>query len=107
MITCHQQGGHQFWALTPAGEVRRDEACLDHDGGLGPPVPFPCHGLGGNQVWRWEEFREGGRIIHDPSGKCLSVWKDQRQVELLQCQEDDPDEKQIWQWTWLRGKGNM
>ena len=33
------QGGHQFWALTPAGEVRRDEACLDHDGGPGPPVP--------------------------------------------------------------------
>ena len=35
------QGGHQFWALTPAGEVRRGEACLDHAGDPGPPVLLP------------------------------------------------------------------
>ena len=34
------KGGHQYWSLTSRGEVRRDEACLDHDGGDGAPVSF-------------------------------------------------------------------
>ena len=28
-------------------------------------------------------------------------------IQSADLQEDDPDEKQIWQWTWLRGRGNM
>lgn len=69
LFPCHQSGGHQYWALTPHGEVllplhhlqvRRGEVCLDHSGEGGPPVPFPCHGQGGNQGWRWW----AGRMVH-------------------------------------------
>lgn len=34
--------------LSKAGEIRRDEACLDYSGG--DVVLYPCHGSKGNQV---------------------------------------------------------
>lgn len=34
--------------LSKAGEIRRDEACLDYSGN--DVVLYPCHGSKGNQV---------------------------------------------------------
>lgn len=39
----------QYWMLSKAGEIRRDEACLDYSGG--DVVLYPCHGSKGNQVY--------------------------------------------------------
>lgn len=38
----------QYWMLSKAGEIRRDEACLDYSGN--DVVLYPCHGSKGNQV---------------------------------------------------------
>lgn len=35
--------------LSKAGEIRRDEACLDYSGN--DVVLYPCHGSKGNQVF--------------------------------------------------------
>lgn len=35
--------------LSKAGEIRRDEACLDYSGN--EVVLYPCHGSKGNQVF--------------------------------------------------------
>ena len=31
------------------------------------------------------------------------LWKN----ETIDLQENDPDQMQTWQWTWLKGRGNM
>ena len=28
-------------------------------------------------------------------------------MEMVDLQENDPDQMQTWQWTWLKGRGNM
>lgn len=36
--------------LSKAGEIRRDEYCIDYTG-HGSPVTYECHGSKGNQLW--------------------------------------------------------
>lgn len=40
--------------LSKAGEIRRDEACLDYSGG--DVVLYPCHGSKGNQVYFFNQI---------------------------------------------------
>lgn len=49
-LTSHLHLNHkmQYWMLSKAGEIRRDEACLDYSGN--DVVLYPCHGSKGNQV---------------------------------------------------------
>lgn len=42
----------QYWMLSKAGEVRRDEACLDYAGQ--EVILYPCHGSRGNQYWQYK-----------------------------------------------------
>jgi len=35
--------------LSPEGEIRRDEGCIDYAGQL--VMIYPCHGMKGNQEW--------------------------------------------------------
>lgn len=35
--------------LSKAGEIRRDESCLDYSGT--DVILYPCHGSKGNQQW--------------------------------------------------------
>nr|CAD7449002.1 unnamed protein product [Timema bartmani] len=49
---CHKQGGNQYWMLSKAGEIRRDEACLDYAGQ--DVILYPCHGTKGNQFWQYK-----------------------------------------------------
>ncbi|CAG0920510.1 unnamed protein product [Notodromas monacha] len=48
---CHRQGGNQYWFHTRAGEIRRDEFCLDYAGQN--VMLYQCHGGGGNQNWSY------------------------------------------------------
>lgn len=41
----------QYWMLSKAGEIRRDEACLDYAGQ--DVILYPCHGSKGNQYWHY------------------------------------------------------
>ena len=58
----------QTWYLTKAGEIRRDDLCLDHAGG-GVNM-YGCHGLGGNQYWMVDD--KTLQIQHS-TGKCMAV----------------------------------
>ncbi|PSN43304.1 putative polypeptide N-acetylgalactosaminyltransferase 9 [Blattella germanica] len=48
---CHNQGGNQYWMMSKAGEIRRDETCLDYAGQ--DVILYPCHGSKGNQFWQY------------------------------------------------------
>lgn len=39
----------QFWMLSPEGEIRRDEGCIDYAGQF--VMIYPCHSMKGNQEW--------------------------------------------------------
>lgn len=41
----------QYWMLSKDGEIRRDESCIDYAGAN--VMIFPCHGMKGNQEWRY------------------------------------------------------
>jgi len=40
--------------MSDAGEIRRDEACIDYTGS-GTVNMYMCHGQGGNQKWQYKE----------------------------------------------------
>lgn len=52
----------QYWMLSKAGEIRRDEACLDYSGN--DVVLYPCHGSKGNQVYTILVRKKCTAIIH-------------------------------------------
>lgn len=39
--------------LSKAGEIRRDESCLDYSGA--DVILYPCHGSKGNQQWIYND----------------------------------------------------
>lgn len=41
----------QLWLLSKAGEIRRDDWCMDYSGES--VVILPCHGQKGNQEWEY------------------------------------------------------
>ena len=45
----------QFWMLSPEGEIRRDEGCIDYAGQF--VMIYPCHGMKGNQEWIYGPVR--------------------------------------------------
>lgn len=95
----------QYWMLSKAGEIRRDEACLDYSGN--DVVLYPCHGSKGNQVisrifnlsFRWPRIHihfslspqfwaydiNTNQIRHGSSEKCLAVVESKDKVVMEEC----------------------
>jgi len=97
MWPCHNQGGNQYWLMSNAGEIRRDEACVDYTG-QGTVNMYMCHGQGGNQKW---EYLDNGLIKHHTSAKCMQSSNDGSQLEMASC--DPNNDHQLW--VWKKGKG--
>ncbi|XP_059225132.1 putative polypeptide N-acetylgalactosaminyltransferase 9 isoform X2 [Stomoxys calcitrans] len=78
---CHGQGGNQYWMLSKAGEIRRDEACLDYAGH--DVMLYPCHGSKGNQFWTFNN--ETKQIRHGSSDKCLAINEKRDKIVMEEC----------------------
>lgn len=87
---CHKLGGNQYWMFSKAGEIRRDEACLDFSGT--DIVLYPCHGSKGNQFWRYDN--ESKQIRHGSSDKCLAILENKEKLTMEAC--DKNRERQKW-----------
>ncbi|XP_067626515.1 putative polypeptide N-acetylgalactosaminyltransferase 9 isoform X2 [Eurosta solidaginis] len=87
---CHGQGGNQYWMLSKAGEIRRDEACLDYAGH--DVMLYPCHGSKGNQFWKYNQQKR--QIRHGPSDKCLAISEKKDKVLMEEC--DTNQLRQQW-----------
>lgn len=96
--------------LSKAGEIRRDEACLDYSGG--DVVLYPCHGSKGNQVserglkrqlWilhKFSEFpqywvynTETNQLRHGSSDKCLSMTENKKKIVMEECNKHKEPQK--------------
>lgn len=87
---CHNQGGNQYWMLSKAGEIRRDEACLDYAGT--DVILYPCHGSKGNQFWTYDPLTK--HIRHGSSDKCLGITENKKKVSMEEC--DTSNERLKW-----------
>nr|CAD7427436.1 unnamed protein product [Timema monikensis] len=90
LYPCHNQGGNQYWMLSKAGEIRRDEACLDYAGQ--DVILYPCHGTKGNQFWQYKP--DTHLILHGSSKKCLAISESKQKLLMEECSSDN--ERQQW-----------
>ncbi|XP_061392900.1 putative polypeptide N-acetylgalactosaminyltransferase 9, partial [Musca vetustissima] len=70
-----------YWMLSKAGEIRRDEACLDYAGH--DVMLYPCHGSKGNQFWTFNN--ETKQIRHGSSDKCLAINEKRDKIVMEEC----------------------
>ncbi|CAG5120831.1 unnamed protein product, partial [Candidula unifasciata] len=91
MWPCHNQGGNQYWMMSKAGEIRRDDGCLDYAGGDNVII-YPCHSQKGNQEWK---YTEDNALQHLNTQKCAEVSLDGKNLTMRKCSGID---RQIWLW---------
>lgn len=63
--------GFQYWMLSKAGEIRRDETCLDYAGQ--EVILYPCHGSKGNQYWHYNP--DVSVVLQQFTGHCTVCHK--------------------------------
>lgn len=73
-----------------AGEIRRDEACLDYSGQ--EVILYPCHGSKGNQYWDYDA--DNKLLRHGSSDKCLAINQAKNKLVMEQC--DSEMDRQHW-----------
>ncbi|XP_041633152.1 putative polypeptide N-acetylgalactosaminyltransferase 9 isoform X1 [Drosophila kikkawai] len=81
---CHRQGGNQYWMLSKAGEIRRDDSCLDFAGK--DVTLYACHGGKGNQFWSYRENTK--QLHHGTSGKCLAISENKDRLLMEECNSE-------------------
>ncbi|XP_020807138.1 putative polypeptide N-acetylgalactosaminyltransferase 9 isoform X2 [Drosophila serrata] len=81
IYSCHGQGGNQYWMLSKAGEIRRDDSCLDYAGK--DVTLYACHGGKGNQFWSYRENTK--QLHHGTSGKCLAISDSKDRLVMEEC----------------------
>ncbi|KAJ8965997.1 hypothetical protein NQ314_003794 [Rhamnusium bicolor] len=79
-----------FWMYSKAGEIRRDEACLDYSGQ--EVILYPCHGSKGNQYWDYDS--ELKLLRHGSSDKCLAINEAKNKLIMEQCNSES--QRQQW-----------
>uniref|UniRef100_A0A1B6E8D1 Polypeptide N-acetylgalactosaminyltransferase n=1 Tax=Clastoptera arizonana TaxID=38151 RepID=A0A1B6E8D1_9HEMI len=92
LYPCHKMGGNQYWMLSKAGEIRRDEACLDYAGE--DVILYPCHGSQGNQFWQYKP--ETKLIQHGSSKKCLAISENKQKLLVQECNQLVPQQQWIF-----------
>lgn len=51
---CHGLGGNQVFAYTKRHQIMSDDNCLDAANSRGPVNLVRCHGMMGNQEWKYD-----------------------------------------------------
>ncbi|OZC05961.1 glycosyltransferase, group 2 family protein, partial [Onchocerca flexuosa] len=90
---CHKKGGNQFWLLSKDGEIRRDESCIDYAGA--DVMVYPCHGLKGNQEWKYLFYKN--QILHVITNKCLEMSRDGTRLIMNVCDQTNPHQQWLVQ----------
>lgn len=109
--------------LSPTGEIRRDEGCLDYAGGIKDAnnddtvLILQCHGQKGNQDWVYNEvcflyflakfhkkklsivfFVKNNQIYHPYSKLCMALSDDMKHIQMQTCDLNNRHHR----WSWKR-----
>lgn len=85
----------QYFALSWQRDIRikYGESCWDvSEGGNAQILLFGCHGMQGNQLWKYD--RRLKHVIHLHSNRCLEGNFEDKTVFVSKCHRDE--EKQKW-----------
>ncbi|XP_012946869.1 putative polypeptide N-acetylgalactosaminyltransferase 9 [Aplysia californica] len=94
---CHGLLGNQLWMMSKDNEIRRDDACYDHNGGENV-ILYQCHPEKGKGSQYWI-YRDDQTLFHPASNLCLELsTMDATKVTMKECRGSD---RQKWIW----GKG--
>ncbi|CAG9532701.1 unnamed protein product [Cercopithifilaria johnstoni] len=86
---CHKKGGNQYWMITKDGEIRRDDSCIDYAGV--DVMVYPCHGLKGNQEWKYLPYKNQIlQILHVATNECLEMSRDGAKLLINVCDQKNP-----------------
>ncbi|CRL06521.1 CLUMA_CG019455, isoform A [Clunio marinus] len=84
----------QFFALSWQRDIRikHGESCWDvSESGEAPILLFGCHGMQGNQLWKYDQKMK--HIIHLHSSRCLQGDFDEKKVFVSKCKRDEKNQK--------------
>jgi len=87
--TCHNQGGHQVFMLNDKDEIRSDILCADAPTVNGQVLLWTCHGLYGNQKFRYN--KAVGSFEHLKRVNCLAL-DDKLSITIKKC-DGSPSQK--------------
>lgn len=86
----------QYFALSWQRDIRMKygDSCWDvSESGNAPIVLFGCHGMQGNQLWKYDRRQQ--HIIHVHSSRCLEGNLEDKSVHVAKCLRDNVKQK----WT--------
>lgn len=95
--TCNPSNSEQLFKLTWRNDIRlekRKTLCWDvpEPGEKAGVTLFSCHGMGGNQLWRFNKDKQW--LIHGGNQRCLDCDPSTRQLYVTEC--DPNSETQRW-----------
>lgn len=84
----------QYFALSWQRDIRikYGESCWDvSEAGHAPILLFGCHGMQGNQLWKYDRAQK--HVIHLHSSRCLEANFDDKTVFVSKCKRDAVNQK--------------
>ncbi|XP_064615484.1 putative polypeptide N-acetylgalactosaminyltransferase 9 [Liolophura sinensis] len=89
---CQRRGYEEFWMITKSGLLRRDSRCVLYSATTKKLTHVECNDT--NQHMKWN-FTMNNTLVHELSGKCLSLRNDLTMEECSQGEE-------LQQWKLVR-----
>ncbi|CAB4057330.1 GALNT [Lepeophtheirus salmonis] len=90
---CHGLGGNQVFSYTKRQQIMSDDNCLDASGTVGIVKLVRCHGMEGNQAWRF--ITDDSSIRHLNSNLCLTSKKNDPINPILEPCKNEMNQKWI------------
>jgi polypeptide N-acetylgalactosaminyltransferase len=87
----------QFFELSWQRDIRMkySDMCWDvSEAGNAPVVMFGCHGMQGNQLWKFDHRMQ--HLIHVHSNRCLEANLDDKSVHVAKCLRSNENQKWIF-----------
>lgn len=85
---------NQFFALTHQRDIRikHTETCWDvSESGNAPITMFGCHGMQGNQLWKYDH--KLNRIMHVNTHRCLELNVDEKKLFVSRCVRSNQNQR--------------
>lgn len=85
---------NQFFALTHQREIRHKntDSCWDvSESGSAPVTLYGCHGMQGNQLWKFDYKLH--HIIHVNTHRCLELKVDEKKLFVSKCLRSNQNQK--------------
>nr|XP_033783640.1 polypeptide N-acetylgalactosaminyltransferase 10 isoform X2 [Geotrypetes seraphini] len=82
--------------IRPGDPLHTKKVCFDAISHTSPITLYDCHGMKGNQLWR---YRKDKSFYHPVSGSCMDCNEAEHKVFMNTCNPSSPTQKWIFEYT--------